>query len=261
MTTMNLKSIYSVFALDPSQIQIFEVLLLTGPQKASSLAKQIKSNRTTVYNSLDQMTKLGLVFETLKNGIKLFAISPYEKINLLIQEKENKLIEARQALNELKSIHTKNGKLFQPRVQLFETQEELRQMMKDLLLYENITLLAYWPILNVLETLGPDFIEEFNKKRLANNIKIKVIWPQNQIPSIKVHKFLAFGPEFKREVRIAQTNINFSLGYAIYKNTVRFISSSRENFGFLIESEELAEMLKGQFELIWQISKPLKIRA
>ena len=120
---MNLKSIYSVFALDPSQIQIFEVLLLTGPQKASSLAKQIKSNRTTVYNSLDQMTKLGLVFETLKNGIKLFAISPYEKINLLIQEKENKLIEARQALNELKSIHTKNGKLFQPRVQLFETQE------------------------------------------------------------------------------------------------------------------------------------------
>jgi hypothetical protein len=84
-----------------------------------------------------------------------------------------------------------------------------------------------------------------------------VIWPKNQIPSSKQFPFLKTTPEWQREVRVAPDNIDFSLGYTIYGNTVRFISSSQENFGFLVESQELAEMMKRQFEVIWKMAKPL----
>jgi len=63
---------------------------------------------------------------------------------------------------------------------------------------------------------------------------------------------------FKRQARIAPAQIGFSLGYTIYGNTVRFLSSSKENFGFLVESNELAEMMKNQFEVMWGISKKFK---
>ena len=59
----------------------------------------------------------------------------------------------------------------------------------------------------------------------------------------------------KREVRLAPAGIDFSLGYSVYGQTVRFISSSQENFGFLVESSELAEMMKSQFGVIWDQSK------
>ena len=131
-------------------------------------------------------------------------------------------------------------------------------MMKDLLLYQDITVLAYWPIIKVAEILSPDFLEEFQRQRLGNNIRLKTIWPPSQIPASKIYKFLKTGEQQKREVRLAPPGTNFSLGYAIYNNTVRFISSNRENFGFLIESQELADTMKGQFEIIWKHSKPLQ---
>jgi len=63
--------------------------------------------------------------------------------------------------------------------------------------------------------------------------------------------------ELKRDVRIAPPNLDFSMGYAIYGNTVRFISNQK-NFGFLVESQELADMMRNQFKIIWDISKPTK---
>ena len=254
---MNLNSIYTVFSLNATEILIFESLLLSGPQKASLVAKNIKTNRTTVYNHLKQLMGRGLIYETINNGVKLFAVQPREKINFLIQEKEEKFKEAKTSLDIIKDVYAKQNYL-QPRIQIFENQKELQQMMNDMLLYQNITVLAYWPILKVMETLGKDFLAEFQQKRIACNINLKTIWPSSQIPTSKAYKFLEISEDQKREVRIVPANTNFDLGYVIYKNTVRFISSAREDFGFLIESQELAETMKGQFELIWKISKPLK---
>jgi hypothetical protein len=52
--------------------------------------------------------------------------------------------------------------------------------------------------------------------------------------------------------------MSYVLGYWIYANKVAFLSSARESYGFLIQSEELAQTLTAQFELLWQVSTPLK---
>lgn len=49
------------------------------------------------------------------------------------------------------------------------------------------------------------------------------------------------------------------MGYWIYGNKVAFISSRKESFGFIIESAELVEMLRTQFEVLWKTSKPIKV--
>ena len=180
------------------------------------------------------------------------------KKNISMTSMLREVLKNKAVLVDFQKQYNEKQKLARPNLQIFEGKNELQQMMKDMLLYRDITVYAFWPIKNIINVLGKDFLREFHKKRVERNIKIKVIWPEKQIPEFKKYQFLKIKPELKREVRIAPAQIDFSLGYAIYGNTVRFISSSKENFGFLVESNELAKVMKNQFEVIWGISKKFK---
>jgi hypothetical protein len=157
----------------------------------------------------------------------------------------------------LQTDYLKQNKTAKPKLQLFEGKQELQQMMKDLLLYRDIVVRALWPIETINKLLTAEFMAEFHKKRAERNITLNVIWPAGQLLEIKKHSFLKDATQ-KRQARYAPVGIDFPLGYSIYGNTVRFISSSRENFGFLVESAELSTMMKSQWEIIWKLSKPVK---
>ncbi|HBU06681.1 MAG TPA: hypothetical protein DEB09_01210 [Candidatus Magasanikbacteria bacterium] len=255
---MQINKILDLFNLQPLEKEIFLVALETGPTGATALAQKAEIKRTAIYDILENLIKTGLLVETQKNNIKIFAVQKPEIIELLIEEKQKNILTAKNALQELKSIYYTKNNITKPRLQLFEGREELQHMMKDMLLYRDITAYVLWPVEKIIKLLGSEFYQEFHKKRAERNIKIKVIWPQIQAGAKTKYDFFKNDLEQKREIRIAPKNINFSLGYTIYANTVRFISSQKENYGFLIESPEMAEMMKQQFEIIWQQSKPIQ---
>lgn len=238
-------------------MELFNLLLSEGPLKAGQLGKRSGLNRTSVYDIVRKLIAKGVVRESLQGGTKVFSLFPPDKIELLIKEKEDALVAAHADIRLLQTEYAKRSQLFKPRFQIFEGREELQQMMKDMLLHRSVTVYAYWPIKKVIEVLGSDFLLRFHRERVANDIALKTIWPHEHINTARNHPYLNIGPSWKREVRIAPRSIGFSLGYAIYDNTVRFISSRKENMGFLAESYELAETMKGQFQVLWDISKPI----
>lgn len=252
---MEIKQLLSLFSLREIEVEIFKELFYGGVMSASKLAKQVNISRTSIYDLLKKLLQIGLISETMKDGVKMFVVQPPEKIHLLIKEKEKEIDKAKQEFKGLQKEYQNNCKILQPRLQLFEGREALQQMMKDMLLYRDITTYAYWPVRKIVALLSPEFFLKFHQERISRNIQLKTIWPQNQIPAIKLYSFLGVKPEFKREVRIAPSKVVFSLGYVVYGNTVRFISSRKETFGFLVESSELAEMMKSQFKAIWDLSK------
>ncbi len=152
-----------------------------------------------------------------------------------------------------------SGKILTPKFQLFEGKENVKNVIKDTLLYRNIETESYWPIRTMLDILGVDFFRYFNKERLKKNIYLRAIWPENQKVDIRKHPYLGVGEDFLREIRLAPKNIDFEMGYWIYGNKVSFISSRKESFGFIIESAEFAEMMRSQFYSIWKTSKAVKI--
>lgn len=255
---MNNKQFLTLFNVSNNEAELFWILLDSGSLGATELAKHAGISRTAVYDLAEYLIEVGLVFESLKNGIKKFAVQPPQKITQLLEEKEKNISEAKQAVVELEQIYNKKNISLKPRLKMFEGKAELQQMMKDLLLYRDITVQAYWPVKKMLELLTPEFMNKFHAERVARNIELQVIWPADQVPSATAHKFLGTDVGLKRQARIAPKNINFTLGYSVYSNTVRFISSSRENFGFLVESAELADMMRGQFEILWNNSKTIK---
>ena len=198
-----------------------------------------------------------MIVESQKGGVAIFFVQPPEKLQLLLAEKERELILAKSNLATLQADYLKQNKTARPKLQMFEGRQELQQMMKDLLLYRDITVYALWPMETIAKLLTAEFMAEFHKKRAERNISLQVIWPAGQLPEIKKHSFLKDATQ-KRQARVAPVGVDFSLGYSIYGNTVRFISSSKENFGFLVESNELATMMKSQWEIIWNLSKSIK---
>jgi len=254
---MNANKILDLFNLRTLEKDVFCVCLELGSSGATALAQRAGITRTAVYDVLECLKKKGLIIESQKGGTKVFSVQKPEAIELLVDEKQKEVMNAKDALTQFKEEYSTSQKIVKPRLQIFEGQEELRQMMKDMLLYRDITAYVLWPVEKVVKLLGSDFYREFHQKRAERNIKIKVIWPQVQSMAKAKYDFLKNDLELKREIRIAPKNIDFSLGYTIYSNTVRFISSEKESYGFLIESQEMAEMMKKQFEVIWEASKKI----
>lgn len=255
---MNFKKLLSLFPLRETEKDLFEKLFYSGDKTASEIAKLANISRPSVYDFLERLMEVGLIRETLKTGIKSFSVETPEKIQLLIEEKEKSVTDAKDALQIFEKDYKNIQASQKPKLLMYEGKSELQQMMKDLLLYRDITVCAYWPVKKMTEHLGSDFMKNFHEERIKRNIILKVIWPVSQIDQSKKYPYLESSKEFKREIRIAPDTVNFSLGYSIYNNTVRYISSSKENFGFLVESAELAEMMRSQFDILWKISKTVK---
>lgn len=245
---------------DEDDTKTYLLLLKTGSLTAGKLAKNMGVPRSSLYGYLKRLTDHGLINESLKSGIKIFTAEPPEKVTLLFSKKIDELEKNKQDYLKLLPLLPKQSeKMAAPKLQIFEGTEGLRQALKDMLLYYDIETQAFWPQKKMVEVLGSDFFWYLNKERIKNRLHTRAIWPTTQLVDIKQHPYFGVGEKFLREIRLAPKTVDFQMGYWIYGRKTVFISSQKESFGFVIESQELAQTLKTQFEMIWQISSPLKI--
>lgn len=257
----DISALLSSLGLDQDDSKTYILLLETGPIAAGKLAKKLGVARSSLYGFLKRLVEKGLVVESQRGGIKQFAAEHPDKIDKLFNERVEQLQKDQQTyqsmLPELRSQRAQ--KLLNPRLQLFEGADGLKHVLKDMLLYSNLETQAFWPIQKMIDILGTDFFRYLNKVRIKSNLYTRTIWPSDQIIDIKKHPYMGAGPDFKREIRIAPKDMHFTMGYWIYGSKVVFVSSRKESFGFIIESAELTDMLKAQFELLWAASSPLSV--
>ena len=106
----------------------------------------------------------------------------------------------------------------------------------------------------MLKYIPSDVYENFHQERIHRNMKFNVLWPENQKVNLSEVKILGSKNKSLREIRILSGKLDSLLGYGIYGNKVAFISSKKENYGFIIDSKELSRTLKLQFDYWWKLS-------
>lgn len=247
---MNLEHIINAFSLSGSEERVFEKLTYKTSVSVTQLARETNLSRTSMYDILKSLIDKGLVREESKGSKKTFSLESIKKIQEKLNEKVESLNKAEETLVQLSSVKKEGDYI--PDLKIYRGQKELQTMMNDMLLYENSHVFSYWPIEDVEELLTTKFFKEFHKKRASRKIAVEMILPYNSSKIIKKITAKDFLKDI--DIRIAPKGIDFSLGYTIYPNTVRFISSKKENFGFLINSHELSETMRGQFKIIWNLS-------
>ena len=118
--------------------------------------------------------------------------------------------------------------------------------------------MAYWvsPIKSVMETVGEDFLNKYIEAKAKKGIWIKSIHITSE--KVEAYKYLSSETYEKtlRKVRFTPKEIDIKNTIAIYDNKVAVISSRKEGFGFVVESEDYARSMKAFYDLLWSISKP-----
>ena len=105
---------------------------------------------------------------------------------------------------------------------------------------------------NTQHYLGEEILTRFNTRRLQERIRIHALWPHG---SKQKNDYIWNGKDDLTERRHAPKDVPFRMGYTIYGDKVSFISSSREVFGFIVQSKDFAELMCSQFKVMWSLSK------
>jgi HTH-type transcriptional regulator, sugar sensing transcriptional regulator len=258
-----LQEVFTTLGFREEEVKTYLSLLDAGGSTAGNLAKVMGMPRPTVYGYLEKLQVEGLVTQSKRSGIKLFLAEPGEKIRLLYKRRIAELQKRERSLDSLlPELEKRSGlNVFRPRLQFDEGQAGIQKILEDLLQYRDIETFVMWPIEKMMDIMTDEYTHYHNKERLKRNISIRVIWPRNQTKDLHKWPYISSGKEFLREIRLAPTDVDFSMGYWAYANKVAFISSRAESFGFIIESAELVSLMRVKHDIIWNNSEPFPFRS
>jgi HTH-type transcriptional regulator, sugar sensing transcriptional regulator len=235
------------------EADVYLALLELGSAIVSDVAKRSGINRSTAYILLESLVEKGFVSISEKNNVKLFSVTPPERLIQYLQDAVKKQTElvglAHNLLPELKSLYVGIGP--KPRVQFFEGTEGLKTAYEDTLSAKE-TIRAYASIENMHKAL-PGYFPEYYNRRAKQNIAIRAIFPDT--PEAK-ERIKHNKTEARESLLVPSDKYAFSPEINIYDNKIIFMSWV-EKFALVIESQELADALKKVFELSWVEAKRL----
>src|ERR1051326_2842980 len=174
-----IENILKTLNFDEDEIKTYLLLLELGAVTAGQLAKKLGVPRSSLYGFLKRLENHGLITESRKRGVKLFASEDPEKINLLFSQQIEALQKGQEDFKQvLPSLKRSGEKFVNPKLQIFEEQEGLQQALKDMLLYYDLETLALWPQKKMVEMLSGEFFRYHNKERIKNRLSVRAIWPE-----------------------------------------------------------------------------------
>jgi sugar-specific transcriptional regulator TrmB len=244
--------------LSETASQIYLRLAETGYASARQLAENLNLPRPTIYDNLKWLIIAGLVIEKEEGSKKLFGIDDTKNLLHFVQSKIDDLTSNEKKIKELLPSLPSNISSLDPKIKFYPGVEGMKQVLKDMLWYKNIETTTMWPISEMVEILGDEYLANLNRRRIRQGISIKGIWPSDKKVDFKKCPYLGVGKAHLRELRLAPKEMSWNMSYWQYADKVAFISSKAECFGFVIHSKDFVNLIKAQFEVIWKLSKPIK---
>ncbi|HAS00061.1 MAG: Transcriptional regulator, TrmB [Candidatus Moranbacteria bacterium GW2011_GWC2_37_73] len=239
--------------LTDKEASVYLACLELGPTNIQNVADKAGIKRSTVYDILESLKEKSLMHVTTKGKRKQYIASEPENLLATIKEKEKIL---KEILPQLKSIN--NVGFAKPKITFYEGKEGLRDIYMEAL--KSSTNNADWisPMKSVLETVGTEWMEHYVELKVKRNYWIRSIHVSDLvIDSYKYQDPTTFKKTL-RDVRFSPKGINIPNAIGIYDNKVAILSSRKEGFGFIIESEDYAQSMKELYKLLWDKSKTVE---
>ncbi len=247
---MSLENDLQRFGLEEKEAKVYLAALELGETNIQKLTQKSGIKRSTVYEMIKKLSTSGLITESIKGKRKAYLASEPEKLKHNIKEKEQLLS---QMLPELRSLN--NASATKPKITYYEGRDGLRNIYITAL--EAKYKKADWisPISTVTETVGKDFLEKYVETKKKMGYWIRSI----HILSRGVETYKYTDPktyeETLRKVRFAPKEIDIPDAIGIWDNKVAVLSSRKEGFGLIIESEDYTKTMRVFYELLWNASK------
>ncbi len=244
---MALKEDLKEFGLDDKKARVYLALLEMGQAKAHEIALRAKVARPTAYDLLEKLAEEGLVGAYEKHKVRYYIANDPEKIKRNLAEKQRTFDSL---LPELKSVY--NTLKSKPKTSFYEGVEGIKTVLEDTISTPDKNIRGVLSIVDLFKIPGERFMKEYVARRIKSGYALRVVRSKQK----DVKETWPTDPSELRLLRYAPANMIFAMTLYIYDDKVGIISSTKENFGMIVESAELNQNLGYLFEALWQISLP-----
>ena len=225
--------------------RIYLAILELGETSAIAIAKKTNLKRTSIYNILPELLREGLIKSTISKKRRIFFVEDLRPLQVGLSEKLN-FVE--KIIPELQAVH--NLISYKPKITFYEGSGGMKDLYQDTLknVIDGGVILSFTGLSKIYEYVPRDFAEAYFAERVKKKIRVKVIAPVSDI----AQEWQKNALKDLREMKIINnTQFQFKADMEIYANKVALISYKEDFLGVIIESQEINQMMKAAFGIMW----------
>jgi len=232
--------------LTDNEAKVYVSLIELGKSKVGKIADKSRVHRTNVYDSLKSLKKKNLVKEFEENKTKYFEATNPENLMSIIRKKQERL---KSIIPELKLSMELAPKKSQ--VHVFEGKDAFKSMLDHFL-----TLKKEIYVMGAPETIHktiPSFLENYHKRRIALKIPMHHIYNLEAVDRAKILNNMSC-----TESRCLPKEYDSPVSTTICGEEVMLTYWGDNPIFIHIVSQEVADVYRGYFKLLWNKSEKPK---
>lgn len=242
------------FGLKDKEAAVYLACLELGASPVQEIARKAHVVRATTYVILECLMERGLAAKFKEGKKTLFAAEPPRQLMRLLEKRQEEIKEKQHELEDLLPqlqmvAKTAGGK---PTVRYFEGVEGLRSIRREMLMYSRAgdTWYSLTPIDHLDAVLRKDQ-DSFYRQRNAKRIKSKTISIARS-PEARRKLLARYGTKDVAQRYVAPSPSHpVESGMTIFRDRIAIGKFTGKPGGVIIESNEMARMMKQLFDLAW----------
>jgi HTH-type transcriptional regulator, sugar sensing transcriptional regulator len=243
---MDIENALNELGIDGARARFYLAALELGNAPVTAIAAKAGIGRSNAYEVLNRLTAMGLVSQIEQAG-KVHVIA--EDPSALLRRLEQQRLMVTAMLPDLQTIH--NRSRTKPRIRFFPGEEGIRTVLWDTLNCRAGPLRGILSMQELLETPGRLILGQYIEARVRAGLRLRVIRSDTR----DTEAIWPTSTKELRQLRYAPANVQLAMTSYIYDDTVSLISSKRELYGILVQSQEFHALQETLFESLWSISR------
>jgi sugar-specific transcriptional regulator TrmB len=240
--------------LSKNESKVYLTLLDLGLTTSKSIIEKTKLHRQIVYDSLDSLSKKGLVSFVIQSNTKYFRASDPKEILNLFGERERDINNKKKQFEKIlpRLITKKKESSEKQEATIYQGDKGISSLLRDML-NQNEDILT----IGASEIKAEAFqyhlkfnLPKFHKVREQNKINYKILLSEELRQRARELNKLK-----NTSAKILPNEFTSNSSTNIYGNNVSIIMWGSQPFGILIKSKEIAEAQRKHFHLLWKIAK------
>lgn len=246
--------------LNDEETKICVSLASDGKQTYLNLSRKTGINRTTLYRICDELLKKGVVEIIVEENKQEVALTSLENLREIVQKKEKELTEIKELFPQLETILSSSDKIEQTgtKVLFYRGKENIKQLFWNTL-KTNKELLGY-TFKDSTGIVGEEFAFKWHDEFIVRGLTMRHLYSENYeststdnaLEQLLRKKYKHYDAHFKSRF-IPSNVLNITTQVDIYNDVVAYYSwHMHEVYAVEIYNQELADMQRQMFEIVWE---------
>ena len=222
--------------------KVYLAAIELGDVPVSTVIERTGLPKATVYDAVAKLQQEGLVAAWKGSGIKRVVAHDPSVLLEMVEARKQMMTEMLPQLRAL--YHRSKGK---PNIRFYEGPAGVETALWDSLTDNSPVVHAVFAMAELMDMPGLDVIGTYQKERIDKRKHMYVMRSKERDRA----EIWGSSREELRELRFLPPETVISMTFIIYGGRVAFMSSKKECYGLIIESEEYADLMRAMYQGLW----------